>query len=58
MFDFKQFIAVAVFIFIFVCDLYFKIAPQWYALLVCLIYLLFGVQPAKALAKILSVFKK
>ncbi len=50
----KEFIAVAIFIFIFLCDLFYIVETQWYALLFCLLYLLFGVKPSKALAEILS----
>lgn len=46
--------AVFVFIFVFICDLRFEIESQWYLLLFCLISLLFGVQPSKAIAQILT----
>lgn len=54
---FKKVISVTVFIFIFVCDLFYVVEPEWYGLLFCLTYLLFDVQPTKALAEILAIFK-
>tara|TARA_Y100001001_G_scaffold154438_1_gene169172 strand:- start:452 stop:658 length:207 start_codon:yes stop_codon:yes gene_type:complete len=53
-FNFKIITAVFIFLFVFISDLLFDVEPQWYFLLLCLIYLLFGVQPSKALVQILT----
>ena len=53
----KQLLAIFIFLFMFVCDLYFDVESDWYVLLFCMLYLLFGVEPTKSLANLLVSFK-
>jgi hypothetical protein len=56
MINVEKTLGVALFVGVFTVDLFLKVDDTWYMLLFWLMSYLFGIQPSKAIAKVVTAF--